>query len=43
MALTSDVKAGTAPAVTMTVLFADVAGSTKLYDTLGDIQAGRTL
>ncbi len=29
----------TAEAVSMTVMFADVAGSTKLYDALGDIQA----
>ena len=27
------------PATTMAVLFADIAGSTKLYDTLGDTQA----
>jgi class 3 adenylate cyclase len=27
------------PAATMAVLFADIAGSTKLYDTLGDTQA----
>lgn len=30
---------GRKPAVTMAVLFADIAGSTRLYDTLGDIQA----
>ena len=30
---------GRKPAVTMAVLFADIAGSTRLYDTLGDAQA----
>lgn len=30
---------GQKPAMTMAVLFADIAGSTRLYDTLGDTQA----
>ena len=29
----------TAPSTSMAVLFADIAGSTNLYDTLGDTQA----
>jgi len=36
MALTSDMNAKKPITASTTVLFADVAGSTKLYDTLGD-------